>query len=247
MKEQDLDLIEQYYSNTSTKEERKAFEERKARDPDFAESVELYEVSQAIIQNNHRDRLVEDAQSYMNALESPSKARVSFFLNRTWQMAAAVLLIVTAVFLIRNLSSPTPEKIFAQQFEMPSPPNVRTMEANTNAQWEQAIAAYNAQQFENAINLMQELLQDNELIIRDRVHFYVGIAYLQNNQAAQAINHFQSVLSQSSYAQQAVWYTALTYIKLEDTEAAMKLLQTIVEDPNHYKRNAAQVILEQLK
>ncbi|MEM6963452.1 MAG: hypothetical protein AAF573_01720 [Bacteroidota bacterium] len=248
MKEKDLDLIEKYYNNQLTDEERSDFEDRKVKDSDFALSVELFEVSKAVIQNNHRDRLLANAQSYMDEYESSTNRRIPFFLNRRLQIAAVMLLLVAAIFLIRNnLSSPTPERLFAQHFEVPSATNARSTNSSVDKIWEQAATAYNEAAYPEAIQLMQDLVKNDSLNFRDRVYFHLGLSQIINDDLEDGIKSLDQVSKVSSYAQQAQWYAAMAYLKAADIPNTTMLLQEISNSKNHYKRKVAEEILLELR
>ena len=62
--------------------------------------------------------------------------------------------------------------------------------------------------------------------------FYLGMAFLEEERYAEAIQPLQTAATaKSPYAEEAHWYLALAYIKLKDTTAAKTALQPLLEAP----------------
>lgn len=103
-----------------------------------------------------------------------------------------------------------------------------------------AFAAYDQQHYGTSIRLFRTILrqQKNEL-----VSFYLGVAYLGNQQPQASIASLENYLEHyRELAPEARWYLSLAYLQLRQAEKARPLLQELSRSDNDYQSQAIEVL-----
>ena len=104
--------------------------------------------------------------------------------------------------------------------------------------------AFNQRNFTNAVMYFEKLSETDST--NTEYQLYHAISLLELNFFDEADAIFTTISEGNSvYKYQAVWYHALSALKQEDKEATMRLLKTIPEGDEHYKK--AQKLLKKLK
>ena len=118
-------------------------------------------------------------------------------------------------------------------------------ENQVNEQLNQAISAYQNQDFESAATGFSEITEVNP----DNLSylFYQAVSLLESQKATEAIPVFQALLSQPKHtlSEQSQWYLALAYLQQEDTVNVKKHLEGIEE--GEFKYEEAQTLLTKLE
>ena len=75
--------------------------------------------------------------------------------------------------------------------------------------------------------------------------FYKGIAQLKSGKEKQAKENLNYILDIKGvdFQQEAQWYMALTYLKMNDVDSAREILNKISETPGHPYRNKAKKVI----
>ncbi|GEM_PF-3811143 len=220
------------------------FKNQLASDVGLREAYELYQKDIGAIRKLAKEQLRKKAALLLNKHEN--KQAKFFSLKRVLQIAAAIALLITSIFLIQNYLQPkSAEDIFADYFELAAPTNERN--ATPQAQnWNAAMTAYVNQDYRKSIELLISLVNQKDFPYPERGKLYLGLSQLMDNKPQQAIDNFGRVASESSYFQEAEWYRALAFLKMGDVERAKAVFQKIANQPRHFKEKAAQVILTKI-
>lgn len=106
--------------------------------------------------------------------------------------------------------------------------------------------AYNAGDYAAAIGQLEAYRQ---AVPEDfRPFLYIAIAQAEQGDMEQADTNFKRAMEDSTYRQQAEWYQALTYLKVDQQTAAIQLFESIVsQNPVHYRQQEAKKILSLLR
>jgi hypothetical protein len=70
---------------------------------------------------------------------------------------------------------------------------------------------------------------------------------LMQDENQKAITHFDAINPESSFVQDAEWFRALAFLKMENLAEAKKAFQKIVNQPRHYKHAEALEILDNMQ
>ncbi len=251
MSEKDLDLIERYFRDLLSEEERLAFEKRIESDEELKAEVDFHQDMLVAAQHEGDTALKKMFQQQETKstnvanetvkIERPPTAKI-FSLKKVMALAASVLFMVLSYWFYQQSLLGSPD-LFANNFEQY--PNViapieRGETATTTL--EKAFAAYENKRYEEAISSFDQL--ENSTINFD-VLFYKANALLalgKNNTAMQAFE--QVVNSKTKFSAQAKWYLALTYLKQNNNVQAKTILEEIIKDKSFNYQKAEELITQ---
>lgn len=247
--------IKQYHSKSLTREELTAFESRLSEDQVFAEEVRIHETMYQTIQQYGDQQLDADLLKMGQQLlaenahqpgrqQSPNNIR-SF---RPWYVAAiaaavTLLLIVLIPEMIRQPA--TPGDLYKTHFEPFAPRTVRGFAPQLV--WNEAVEAYKQEEYGQAIQKFQILIDDSTFIRKSEVWLFVGISYLAQDKPQEAMDALVQVSDTSGHIDMANWYIAMTHLRLDQPDQARILLEDIADDNRHDRRAKAREILNELE
>lgn len=247
--EKDLfELIDDKLSGELSGEDLEAFNSDLANDPELQAEFDLHkEVDEAIqeseiIELRKKLDLVHDLTQNK---KQPGLLR-TILRHKLSRIAAAsfvVLLIITSLslYFLRpdgNMSNDSLFKIYYQ-------PDAALLIRGTNSQNAtliQAFQMYENKKYDNALSLFSQVLAtDSENI---PVQFYSGISNIELGKYQEALHPFNFILDhkQNLYVERAEWYTALCYLKLNETENAVDLFRKISLSNSSYKDKAHEIL-----
>jgi tetratricopeptide (TPR) repeat protein len=112
------------------------------------------------------------------------------------------------------------------------------------------ITAYNGASYAEAITHFNKILStaDIDASQYEEISYLLGISYLANKQAGQAIPIFERLIrEETSRKGDSQWYLALALLKEKQVEKGSQLLHTIAEQPHHQKLKKAKELLKLLQ
>jgi len=240
--------IEQYLLGKLDKDQQVQFEKEMLADPELAKEVELqraiYQSFQKSSEMELRDKLDISRQRW--EIKQKHAGRVVSFFRNKYLVAASVALLIMAggaliTWLLSSKSTFSGEALFAENYHRPDPPNYSVRDFETDSVAGFAFREYQHRDFVGAIKHFTEALQDDPS--RSEVQFYLGITYLESDENELAIQAFKQVIDDKSiYLEEARWYLALCYLKIEDMENTRQLLQVISGSSSLRKEQAAELL-----
>lgn len=239
--EDHYDLIDDYLNGRLQGERRAAFEARLQGDPAFAEEVEGYRQARAAIRAAGRRELRAAVDEAYGQWEG--RPRLQRW-KRGLAIAAALLLLVAAPFVIRFFSPPSPQGLYADYFELPPAPALRTGDAADA--WYDLVGAYHAGEYERVARELPALLQDTSFDRPAQGFFYLGVSQLMLDRPAAAAESFRLMPATSSLEQERTWYLALALLRSGAEEEAAAQLQEIAGAAEHYKKEEARRLLRRI-
>ncbi|MEM9917931.1 MAG: tetratricopeptide repeat protein [Bacteroidota bacterium] len=245
-----INQIEAYLMDALNEQERLDFESRMARDSQLAKEVrrrkKMIEGVEYFGAERLKDRLKtihsEVIGSDADAVVAPPKGR--FKALYLLAAAAVVLLLLSLWFLLPGKQLP-PAEIYAANFEAYDMQSaVRSTTGDPLP--DQAKTQYTSGEYETALATLLTLLDQDA----NNVTYLLGAGncYLQLGQAAKALPFFQRVLETDDllFKDTARWYQALTYLKLNQPDAARPILQRLAAEVGGDFQEKAQTVLEQM-
>jgi hypothetical protein len=151
-------------------------------------------------------------------------------------VAATIIVLFTVLFTILLLKND--ENLFYEYYQ-PYADIVSTRGADIPESLNNAIAAYNRENYLQAIILFEMAERDGE--VKNIASFYKGQSYLAEEQINEAIKILNVIAKDDGNILQshAQWYLALAYLKKEDTVTSLKYLDQLVIDRNSYNSEKA--------
>ena len=219
------------------------FKQRLESDSELKQEFDLHQKDLQVIRSTAKQELKKKA---LAALENHEKKPTPIFsLKKAIQIAAIFAFAIAAFFLLQNGQVQSGNELFASHFELPDPAGERN--ANTQTEiWNEAMTAYSNQDFKKTIELLSPLVNQPNFPFTDRGNLYLGLSQLMQDKNQKAVNYFEAINAESSFIQDAEWFLALTFLKMENLIEAKRTLQKIADQPRHFKYKEAVETLEQI-
>jgi hypothetical protein len=243
MEDHKYDDIDRYLDNKMSEEERVDFERECKKNPEKALLLkEKIKYRMALLKYGREH--VRDLVTSRNDVQDDRK---TIRLKVYWRAAAVLLFLAVASFSLFYFlrKEPSRQQLYAVNIaELPSP-SVRD-EAEEDAgpldkSWNDFLESYQRKNWTTSIDHLNNLLQQPDFDRKNEAYLYLGISYLLSDQEEMALRSFDSVDRDSKalyYGSQ--WYAALTYLKLNEKEKALKTLEAL-ENSRTYRIKAAEL------
>ena len=234
------DYIEEYLSNKLSVEEGRSFDEKLKADEEFAKEVEEQAMLFNAFDEMQAQELLRRFGNIEQELDGGKEKQFGFPVYLRWAAAVAVLAVVS---LVVYLNTTTSSKDLFLAYYTPYP-NVESpvsrSEAEGNAVWQ----LYENGDYKAAYQQFEQALVVNEADLASR--FYLGICALELNRFAVAEEVFSTVAADKNgtYAEQAEWYLALSYLKDGKRKKARRSLDKIIVAESSYSEKAKALLGE---
>ena len=238
------ELIDAYLNNTLTTAEKEVFEELLKSNPEVREELNIQKNLFYALDDEapeHQERLHAE-KIVKNASQNYHRKRS--LQSRRWMAVAAsiVILLGLGYFTLKGSSTQSLYDDYANWNELPSLTD-RTQNTNDLATAE---TYFLNKDYNNAIIEFEDYT--SKYGNNPQVLAYLGAAYLEIEDYDKAITAFDNLEQGGSLdSTKALWYKALVYLKADDKQNATKILEYILQNPNHYKYNTAKKLLEELQ
>ena len=235
------ELIEKYIQNRLSAEEELVFNKLLKNNSAFKEEVELHAKIKKVVTH-------EDDTNFRNLISDiENKARSTSYKRsyKKWLVAASIILLFGLGYNSINSNTTSTQELFASYFE-PYRNVVHPIERSTEQQDKKAIAfmAYEKGEYEKAITLFTELYNSSK---EPYYLFYKANALLKLEKADEAIPLLlEHLKTKDTLTEKTKWYLALAYLKIEDSEKAKALLNTIITE-GAYKNKEAEELLKKFE
>ena len=141
-------------------------------------------------------------------------------------IVGAVIIIIGLVVIYSLVIRPTPpdyEALYNRFYKTPTI-QLDTLPTHLIANRNNAIAAYNNQDFPNAILHLESIVSQRPDDFT--AEFYLGICYLETHQLDFAIVTFENLAEHdSNNVERALWYLALAHLKSKDARSCKTILK----------------------
>ncbi|MEM9820529.1 MAG: hypothetical protein AAF985_05635 [Bacteroidota bacterium] len=244
--------IDQYLMGQLQGESLRLFEQQLEGDPDLANEVKERRKSLDVLEDIGDLQLKERIQNIHNRVldQQPASTSTEKSIGRirplyTWlALAASVLLLLAAGMWWSTTPTPDAQQLFAQHYEA-YPISFTSRAGENDTKLADASRYYREGAFEKVIGPLESVLADS---INTKAKLALGIAELELNHFAKAIQHFDDLINAKDplYEEQALWFKALTYLKQNDLDNCAQQLKQLDQDRFSFKRQAALDLLEKL-
>lgn len=172
----------------------------------------------------------------------------AWWLNWKPLLAMAALFMVV-ILTIWQIAAVTHKKALYRISAVPAPVYMVTETRNSHtamfqqqeAYFDQAMSHYQQQNYSRALELLQQIPVTTP---NARITFFLGICYLYTDHLESAMGCLDSILDamNPSYYDEALYYKAITLIRLDKKNQALKLLQNLADMFSPYSPRAQELI-----
>jgi len=248
-------VLDEYVLNTLTRKDAED-ELSKQGVNDVAYQLDLHQAAVIALRQvsvlqqvkNVHQQFLQAHQEMSNSRDASTGKVISLKQSLKWiSRVAAVLFIVAASWFAYTYTTTNSNTIYSEIYQ---PYNIN----NDRASIEEIIPHNMIQEFRDknypaVIKTYQGLTVTN-----NREKFLTAIAFQETGKYQQAINLFEQLLKINQeqlsrmYKDEAEFYLALNYLKVENTDAAISLFQKIYDDPGHtFRERISKVTLRKMK
>ncbi len=246
MEDRDLLLISEYLAGSLSLEELAAVDLRLQEDKAFQEAFLLKKSYHAIWQAVHRADTKAEIKSQWQAFR---KEEAPIAINRPiiplWvPMALAACLVILILIWSPWTSSPLPDQMAMAQLE-PFPVSMaRAPQTDVDSMQAQAFLAYQQGAYEDALPLLQALLQRSPE--DESLSMMLGSSLSQTGRYREALLIYRQLPADSPFRDAIDWNTALHLVITGQIEEARVLLEKL-QGSSHYRQTEAGELLETLQ
>lgn len=238
---ENLRKIEMYLKGELEEDDLWEFKRALETDPQLAHDLHAYiELKRVMVQTKKIDLM----QKLDDIRKSETKKTRFLGLPVYSAIAAALLLLATiGGGILLNYSGNQHQQLFEQYYAAESGSfGLRSDNSTIEQTVAQGLKSYEEGDFKNAIDAFNKA-PDNLM-----GKLYRGLSMIELGKYDLAIGDFESIINHNDnlFVDQAHWYLALTYLKLDQTDKAEEQFSLIAADRSVY-RTKAQKILQDLK
>jgi len=228
------ELLVRYLDKELTAEEIIAVEQRLAAEQGLREELERLKLAREAVRLYGLKQQVGKIHTQMRGTGSviPISRRNNIQTISRWTMRIAAIVVLAVLGIgVYQYSTLSNEKLFAEQYQ---PYEIR---ASRGAETESLVeAAYKKKDFPGVIAAF-----NNSPTHVTADYFLVGQAYLQQNNAKEAVSNLElanaSADTSHLYKDESEYYLALAYLKDKQTDKALRIFRKIHSDPDHTFRD----------
>jgi hypothetical protein len=250
-----VEEIEGYLYNTLTESELASFEAELADNKELYNEIDLMKnIDQAIQEKDImqlRERLGNISREQATEKQSERSIAIRFKPRRfAIGVVAASLILLLGISGLMKLASDD-GSIYEQYYSRYDGLNVTRSEniaSNIDQKLTIALQKFNNQDYETALNLLQEVTasdKDNPVSL-----FYSGVAFQELGKYESAITEYQAVVlnKDNLFIEQAEWYIGLCYLQTNESKKAIKQFRKIAGEKGFYQPKAVAILnkLEEL-
>lgn len=227
--------IENYLQGKMTDIEKKEFESELENNPEMKKEVAIQKELQLSIEAGG---LKESLNEIHNAVIGETKqSKTNWF-----AIAAGIAILIAASVWILNFQSNT-DALFAE-YSTVDPGLPVPMSASVDYTFHDAMVDYKAEKYDKAIEKWTALSAETPDNLT--ITYYIGASFFNQEKYAEAIPYFEKVMmdSDSKFQAKAQWYTVLSWLKTENTEAINQVVP-VADSPFAGKITSIQQELKQ--
>ncbi|MEN8116889.1 MAG: hypothetical protein ABFS16_07915 [Bacteroidota bacterium] len=211
-------------------------------------------IAEVSLRSNVNEAITEnDVQSLRNRLnkarvEAEEKETKSMILPRAdvtslrfWRNSVAMIILLIGMAGVLNIGFISTDKTYDKFYNTPTWSSERSVES-TLSELQEAQLKYQDKDWLGAINVFENVnMPEKEMFVPQ---FYTGSSYQNLNNYEKAIAEYTGVINHADnmFVEEAEWYRALCYLKLNKTVEAEKELLAVIERKGHFEKDAKAII-----
>ncbi len=238
--------IEAYIEGALSGADLTDFENTLKSDQELAQEVTLQKELLTYLQHNEKSiafrkklQVISEEIKKENSHKTSTVTKKSF---TYFKIAASFLVLIgLSTFLWFNTGNTTPEDLYAQYYvTYPIGDIKRGAEISEDIAIKDIIVQYKNGEYQKVIKPLESIVASNPN--NERLRLCLGNCYLNTNQLDKAETIFTSITSDSVYHSDAKWFLSLTYLKKEETNKMIPLLEELSLLDNIHKQNSEKLL-----
>ncbi|OIQ21276.1 hypothetical protein [Lacinutrix sp. MedPE-SW] len=227
------DLLYRYFSNSLSKTETEQFKKLLETDAEFKAQFEFENNLKRVIKHKENSELKAKLRDFETEIVTRDNKQKSKSFN--WRIAASIIILLgVSWFGYQSFFGVNYEDLYNANYqEYPNTEYAITRSDTIDSPERRAFVAYEAQDFENAITLFENL----PVAVKKPYHiFYKAQAYLKIGDIEKSKAIFKSIITEGKpFKAESYWYLAMIALKEEDKNEALKYLKILKADYNYNK------------
>lgn len=250
-----LERIERYLLGEMEGQELQEFSRSLSEDQGLATEVELQRVIMEAVREEDTFRFQQTLKEIQAEKDEKGTGRRRLPVRRHLSVAASIaILLLAAYFIYGSLNAPpSPQELFAQYFEIPDAEDILPPEPSSRGEdstmadnppgdgWSRAKDLFRDKQYAAALNQLRGV-SPPEGPANAEFYFQLGILFLINGQPEQALQSWEQLEPDHSYALK--WYRAMALLQLERRPEAKGVLRELAQIENPWQEQAAELLGE---
>ncbi|SEM20258.1 TPR repeat-containing protein [Aquimarina amphilecti] len=261
------DQIDAYLRDELSIEEKALFEQSLKNNPEllheFRIHQELFALTDESVWINESfipsEEEVKEVETYFRSTEAKKLKntiaqaqinyqkgnRFSFFNNRLFLPILAAASIALIVILYTFNSNNSTRDLYVEHSRWKDLPSL-TSRSDEN-QLAEGQKMFEQKKYQESYSLFKNYVENNDQT-SPSVLVYVGLSALELNKYEEAISYFDRLISSDAVDQsKGYWYKALVYLKQDNEDRAILILENILLDEQNYNFNKAKVLLKKMQ
>lgn len=229
------ELLMRYLDGEMSQEEREQFEKKLASDEGTRRRLEDLQIARDAVKMYGLKQQVASVHREMIGAMKPTAvlrkmSRAQKIARYTLRIAAG-LVFIAICFLAYNFFNLSSGKLYNEKY---APFELSSVRGENETEINGIEKAYRQQNYQDVVALAEKNIGSS---IRDE--FLEAVSYLELDKPPEAIDHFSSVISRNRaadrpvYNDEAEYYLALSYLRTQNYEKAIELMNTIRNNPSH--------------
>lgn len=242
--EEILSRFDRYTSGEMSSGEQKDFELALKENDSLRQDFEDYQQMNQGLRAFAYQQMSEKISNWESEIAVESQTKVIPF-KKWYMVAATILLLIVAAFSWWKFGLQESTGDLYASYYQPYP-DILTSRGSGERDLNEALFSYEAGNYDVAIEKFDQILADDQN--NSELRFYLGQAYLANNEVNNAQIIFTSLLTEKSFALSDAnqWYLALAYLKSGNIESTKEILLRINSDTNHTYKEKSKQLLDRL-
>lgn len=245
-----IEEIEGYLYNELNEHQTLLFEDELIRNKSLSAEVDLIKGIDLAIQE-------EDIMQLRNNLKniaeenSHQKQKEQLISGRFWYRKTALSVVAASLILLLGITGllryASDDNIYQKYYTRYETAGISRSSGSISDQtFALALQKYNKQDYESALNLLQEVLVNDENNIAG--HFYSAVSLQELGKYKKAISEYEIVVvdKDNLFIEQAEWYIGLCYLQTKEEKKAVQQFKKIANGKGFYQEKAV-AILRKLK
>ncbi|MDX9695109.1 MAG: hypothetical protein RBT49_04890 [Bacteroidales bacterium] len=238
-------LVDKYLYGDLDVAEMQRFEQKMDSDYELKNDFLLYsEINKAILEED-----VMMLRNKIDTIHKHSERSMLFSLKRLdrrfYYAAASVALLIATGSIVYNTNKPAMDNnaIYNKYF---TPYDVSVTYRSGNEEVDliliSALEKYENENYKDAVILFEQVIHKRASDMA--ANLYSGISLMETEKYKKATNSFQTIITNNNnlFIEQAKWYLALCYIKTNQNNKAIVILNELVSHDSYYKQPAKKVL-----